>query len=234
MKNRSVNDFNRVASVYDTLASLVFGRNLIKSQLHFLDTIPDEATVLILGGGSGELLQTLLQQKPHCQVVYVDASERMIELARQRVQNSARVTFVCGTEDTQLPAPVFTVIITNFYLDLFTPTSLQKIIMRLRTLLAPGGQWLVTDFVNPSALWQKLLLKSMYLFFRIVSNIEASHISDWPEMLSNARLSGQAAKTFYRGMIKSVVFQEASPRLHSPVDNERHLSGDRDPQSLRA
>jgi tRNA (cmo5U34)-methyltransferase len=117
MKDHIVNDFNGIASVYDALASMVFGKNLIKSQHHFLHVIPDYATVLIVGGGSGELLQTLLQQKPKCQVVYVDASERMIELARQRVQNAARVTFLCGTESVEMPVPAFTVVITNFYLS---------------------------------------------------------------------------------------------------------------------
>jgi ubiquinone/menaquinone biosynthesis C-methylase UbiE len=219
MKDHTVNDFNGIASVYDALASLVFGKNLIKSQQHFLPVIPDDATILIVGGGSGELLQTLLQQKPRCRVVYVDASERMVELARRRVQNSVRVTFLCGTENVEMPVPAFTVVITNFYLDLFTQQSLPEIITRLRSLLVPGALWLVTDFVKPTKLWQKLLLKGMYLFFRMVSNIEASHISDWQEMLGNAGLSCQVEKTFYYGMIKSIVFRETTSRLHSSEDN---------------
>lgn len=219
MKDRPVNDFNRIASVYDALASLVFGKSLIKSQHHFLYVVPDDATVLIVGGGSGELLQTLLQQKPRCRVVYVDASEKMVELARQRVQNSARVTFLCGTENVGMPVPAFTAVITNFYLDLFTPQSLPGIITRLRSLLAPGALWFVTDFVKPMKLWQKLLLKSMYLFFRMVSNIEASRISDWQQMLDTAGLSCQAEKIFYHGMIKSIILRETTSRLHSPGDN---------------
>lgn len=219
MKDHTVNDFNGIASVYDALASVVFGKNLIKSQHHFLHVIPDDATVLIVGGGSGELLQTLLQQKPQCRVVYVDASERMIKLARQRVHNAARVTFLCGTESVEMPVPAFTVVITNFYLDLFAQQSLQRIITRLRSLLVPGALWFVTDFVKPTKLWQKLLLKSMYLFFRIVSNIEASRISDWQGMLGTAGLSYQAEKTFYHGMIKSMVFRETTFRLHNPGDN---------------
>jgi ubiquinone/menaquinone biosynthesis C-methylase UbiE len=219
MKDRAVNDFNRIASVYDALASLVFGKKLIKSQHHFLHVIPDDATVLIVGGGSGELLQTLLQQKPQCQIVYVDASERMVELARQRVRNAARVAFLCGTENVEMPVPAFTVVITNFYLDLFTQQSLAGIIRRLRSLLVPGGLWFVTDFVKPTKLYQKLLLKGMYLFFRMVSNIEASRISDWQEMLGTAGLSCQGEKTFYHGMIKSIVFRETTSRLHSPEDN---------------
>jgi len=219
MKDHAVNDFNRIASVYDALASVVFGKNLIKAQHHFLQVIPDDATVLIVGGGSGELLQTLLQQRPGCQVVYVDASERMVELARQRVQNSAQVTFLCGTENVDMPWRAFTVVITNFYLDLFTQQSMQKIITRLRSLLVPGALWLVTDFVTPTKLWQKILLKSMYLFFRITSNIEASRISDWQEMLGNAGLSCQQTKAFYHGMIKSAVFRKTISHQHSPGDS---------------
>jgi tRNA (cmo5U34)-methyltransferase len=234
MKKRTVNDFNRIASIYDALASLVFGKTLLKAQYHFLNIIPDEATILILGGGSGELLQTLLQQKPQCQVIYVDAAERMIALAKQRVKNSSRVTFLCGTEETQLPVKVVTVIITNFYLDLFTPSSLERVVIRLRTLLAPGGVWLATDFVEPSTVWQKLLLNTMYRFFKIVSNVEASHIPDWPGIITKAGLSTAAAKTFYGGMIKSVVLQEAISHLHNPVDSEKHPLDALDQQSSRA
>jgi ubiquinone/menaquinone biosynthesis C-methylase UbiE len=219
MKDHAVNDFNRIASVYDALASVVFGKNLVKSQYHFLPVIPDDATVLIMGGGSGELLQTLLQQKPGCQVVYVDASERMVALARRRVQNSARVTFLCGTENVEMPGPAFTVVITNFYLDLFTQQSLQRVITRLRSLLAPGALWLVTDFVTPTRLRQKLLLKSMYLFFRIMSNVEASRISDWQKMLGDAGLSCQETMTFYHGMIKSAIFRATTSHQRNPVDS---------------
>ncbi|MBT1685413.1 class I SAM-dependent methyltransferase [Dawidia soli] len=222
MSDRTVNDFNHIASVYDTLASLVFGKNLTQSQHHFLHVIPESATVLIVGGGSGELLQTLLREKPHCRVVYVDASEKMIGLARQRVQNSPRVTFLCGTEEVQMPLRAFTVIITNFYLDLFTQQSLCRITARLRSLLAPEGLWLVTDFVRPKRRWQKLLLKTMYLFFRIVSNIEASNISDWEEMVRSTGLFCQAKELFYKGMIQGVVFRDAISPLHSPADSGRH------------
>lgn len=223
MNDRVVNDFDRIASVYDTLASLVFGKNLTRSQHHFLHVIPENATVLILGGGSGELLQTLLRQKPHCQVVYVDASEKMIGLARLRVQNSPKVTFLRGTEEVQMPLPAFTVIITNFYLDLFTQQSLRRITPRLRSLLVPEGLWLVTDFVDPIRRWQKVLLKTMYLFFRIVSNIEASHISDWEKMITSTGLSCQAKEIFYKGMIQSVVFRDATFPTHNPAGSGRHL-----------
>jgi tRNA (cmo5U34)-methyltransferase len=216
LKKHVVNDFNRIASVYDALASLVFGKSLIKAQHFFLDMIPAEATVLILGGGSGELLQTLLQQKPRCRVVYVDAAEKMIALARRRVKDSSRVTFLCGTEETPLPVEVVTVIITNFYVDLFTPVSLRRIVTRLQAVLAPNGMWLVTDFVTPAGVWQRLLLATMYRFFKMVSNVEASHISDWPEIMRAAGLSAQVEKMFYSGMIKSVVLQKATFRPHSP------------------
>jgi tRNA (cmo5U34)-methyltransferase len=219
MKHGAINDFNRIASVYDTLASLVFGKVLTQSQHHFLYIIPENATVLVIGGGSGELLQTLLEKKPHCQVVYVDASEKMIALARQRVKNSSRVTFLCGTEEIEMPRPSFTVIITNFYLDLFTVQSLQRIIIRLRALMTPGGLWLVTDFVNPAKLWQRILLKSMYIFFRTASNIEASHIADWEKIMQSTGLFCQAKKMFYTEMIRSAVFRDATSPLRNPEDN---------------
>jgi ubiquinone/menaquinone biosynthesis C-methylase UbiE len=216
MNQRAVNDFDSIASVYDTLASLIFGKSLRRSQLCFLPYVPDGASVLIVGGGSGELLAALLHQKPTCRVTYVDASAAMIARARKRVQGSGHVTFVHGTEHAVSPVQRFQVIITNFYFDMFLPHSLAKVITHLKLLLAEDGAWLVTDFLGQHKWWQRLLLKTMYVFFRVASNIEASAISDWQQHLYDEGLRCQRRKLFFHGFISSTIFKLAYSSTRSP------------------
>ncbi|MEP5106138.1 MAG: methyltransferase type 12, partial [Ekhidna sp.] len=52
-----VNDFDFVAPIYDRLSKLVFGKSLIKAQAYHLKVIGDKDRVLILGGGTGKLLE---------------------------------------------------------------------------------------------------------------------------------------------------------------------------------
>src|SRR6187402_1340927 len=78
-----MNGFDRLAPVYDKLAGLVFGKAIVDAQLVFLDRVRAGDRILILGGGTGWLLEKLLRKQPVCEVWYVESSSRMIELTRQ-------------------------------------------------------------------------------------------------------------------------------------------------------
>ncbi|MEZ4686196.1 MAG: hypothetical protein R3B47_09055 [Bacteroidia bacterium] len=58
--------FNRLAPVYDFLASLVFGNRIRQAQRWLLDFIPEGSSILILGGGTGWILEELAE-KAHIQ-----------------------------------------------------------------------------------------------------------------------------------------------------------------------
>src|SRR5258708_1136346 len=95
------------------------------AQQYFLGNIREHAKVLILGGGSGWLLANLLRLRQNCEVWYIDASEKMIALSRQKNKPEYRVHFIHGTE-LDIPLTIqFDVVITNFYFDLFTNHQLK-------------------------------------------------------------------------------------------------------------
>lgn len=202
---RGGGNFDSVASFYDRLSKLVFGNTLLEAQCHFLNTIPPNSTVLILGGGSGELLQRLLDAQPLCRVYYVDASAKMISLTQKRVGDVTNVTFIRGTEN-DIPAAVrVDVVITNFYLDLFSELTLQRVVEKIKSHLKPEGIWLATDFVKTSRIADKLLLKLMYIFFRVTSGIEASRLPEWEKEMRKYFM--ETASKYFRGeFVRSVVY----------------------------
>ncbi len=55
----TMNGFNRIAGVYDFLAKLVFGKHIRRSQEHFLKMVIQQNKVLVLGGGSGWILESI-------------------------------------------------------------------------------------------------------------------------------------------------------------------------------
>jgi ubiquinone/menaquinone biosynthesis C-methylase UbiE len=122
-------------------------------------------------------------------------------LAREKNKNPSNVNFIVGTEQN-IPDRIYTVVITNFYLDMFPDSTLQHIIQKIKTHLRPGAQWLVTDFVLKKS-WHKIMLWTMYRFFRFVTRIEARNLPHWEKHIEQAGLREVDAKVFFNGFIKS-------------------------------
>lgn len=202
--------FDWIAPVYDGLAFVVFGRQLQRAQAVFLDQIPADASVLLLGGGTGWLLEQVLTRCRPKRVVYLDASAQMVARASRRMVQRAimgSVEFRVGNETKLKPGERFDLILTPFVLDLFTEQTLRsQLIPHLLSVLKPGGLWLVTDFVQTQVWWQRALLWMMICFFRLTAGIEARHLSDWQGLLTESGLICQERRRQVGGMVSAEVW----------------------------
>jgi len=205
--------FNYVAPFYDRLAHLVFGRTLERAQLALLGRFSTGGNWLLVGGGTGWLLEQVLNYCGPTTVLYLEASERMLELARKRIDNQAfltKIEFRLGTETALTEADSFDVILTPFVLDLFTEDWLHnQMIPCLLKTLKPSGFWLATDFVPTTVWWHRLLVKTMQLFFQVTAGIQSHRLSDWMPLLKT-RLHLVAQQAALNGMIQSALFKQSS------------------------
>lgn len=196
--------------MYDSLASMVFGRSLARAQALFLDRIPAGASVLIVGGGTGWLLEPLLAKGQPDRIVYLDASARMVARATRRLLNRqllGTVEFRVGDETMLQSTDQFDVVITPFVLDLFTAQTLRtRLLPRLRAALKPGGQWLVTDFVPATGWGKKTLIQTMIWFFRLTANIEARHLANWQPLMAEMNLTLQERSSQLGGLVSAEVW----------------------------
>lgn len=199
--------FDLIAPLYDTLSRVVFGRSLERAQLVFLPEIPLNASILLVGGGTGFLLAEVLT---HCQpsrVLFLEASAKMLTRARRRVQQHplvGRVEFRHGTEVSLPSGEVFGVVIVPFVLDLFPAATLRSnLLPPLLRATAPGGRWLVTDFIHSPSPRHRLILKTMYRFFRLVSGVEARQLPDWPRLLAEAGLTSEEQAVAAGGQVQT-------------------------------
>ncbi|GAB4016582.1 class I SAM-dependent methyltransferase [Spirosoma koreense] len=183
-------NFDWIAPVYDALAFVVFGNRLQQAQTVFLNRIPVGASILIVGGGTGLLLEQVLQRCRPQHVLYLETSARMVALASRRIlrkQVPGSVEFRVGDETTLLPTEQFDVILTPFLLDLIPePVFRSQLIPCIRRGLKPGSLWLVTDFINTDKGWQKALLWSMIRFFRLTAGIKTRRLADWQRILTES------------------------------------------------
>jgi tRNA (cmo5U34)-methyltransferase len=214
MEQQSLKGFDVLAPVYDRFASLVYGTAIREAQVFFLKTIPSSGNVLILGGGTGWLLVELLRMRPQCKVWYIEASAKMIEQAQKKLsqEQQGRVTFIQGTQDSIPQGMQFDVVITAFFLDLFSPATLRRVIDAIELSLMPEGVWLVADFVERNVSWQRLLLKMMYTFFRWCCGIEARQLPPWEQYMDNLQWEEKEEQLFFGGFIKSVRYSRQRNR----------------------
>lgn len=200
-----LNGYNSIATIYDLLAKLLFGGRIWESQLHFLNTIQGKENILILGGGTGWILIEILKRHASCRIWYIDASSKMIAMSRVSVNNDKRVHFIHGTEDDIPASTKFDRVITNFYIDMFSEISLRKAIAKIQLSLNPNADWIVTDFVTDHW-WQKMLLKVMYLFFRITTNVETMNLPNWERAIHESGFTEKSSKHFCRDFIKATLY----------------------------
>lgn len=169
------NHFNLVAPFYDRLARLVFGRDLLNAQEFFLNEISVKDRVLIVGGGSGEILRhPALQQAS--QIDFVELSEAMVRKAKAQPIDKSSIQFY--VKDIRDHEGQYDWVICNFFLDCFQEESLHNILEKLKPLLKAEGQMLVTDFHLSYKREHRFLLYLMISFFRYTANLEASKLLD--------------------------------------------------------
>lgn len=180
-------NFDRVAASYRWLETIVFGGKLQQARLAFVRQIALPRRVLIVGEGNGQFLAELLRVHPGVPVDCIESSARMIELAR-RAMGAREVTFIEADVRTfALAEDSYDLIVTHFLFDCFPEETLVPLIRRLAGAATSDAHWLVADFCYPARgwrrFWGRFLIAAMYLFFRVVANIEARRLVDYRPLL---------------------------------------------------
>jgi tRNA (cmo5U34)-methyltransferase len=202
-----LNSFNVIAGVYDKLARIVFGKAIVDAQLFYLRKISECKNVLIIGGGTGLVALRVLEMYPQTTITYVEASEKMIALTKNKVnQFSGRITFIHGTEKSIPSSNFYDGVITHFFLDLFPDKELTEVIRSIKEKTR-NALWLVTDFESEGRRWQRLLLWTMYGFFRITAGVQAKSLPAWRIALQKAGISELENRRFYSGFIVAGLFR---------------------------
>lgn len=195
-----MNDFDKIAGFYDPLKRLAFGKKLDKAATHFLNHIGEGDRVLVLGGGSGEMLDAITNE---AQIIYLEKSSLMIRNAKEYAHKN--VTFHCG-DFMEFEGKVgFDWVVCPYFLDVFESENLKLVIHEIQGLLSKEGKLIVADF-QKGKWYQNLFVSLMYLFFRWTTNIENKSLNNIHEMIMRGGFSEIYSKCFVNGMVFSRVY----------------------------
>lgn len=204
-----MSDFNAIAPYYDLLAALIFGNQLVSIQQSSLKYFHSHQRVMIIGGGTGRAFKGF---EHRCRsILYLEPSEKMIFQAQKNLNNSL-VTFKRGKIEEVQPTESFDLVITNFVMDVFNKKELEQFIGEVEMRMAPDGLWIVSDFALNKRqgyyYFKKQLIKLMYGFFSVVSNLNNNTLYDYRNILSGRGYREIEYHEIYGGFIFSSVFRK--------------------------
>lgn len=178
--------FDLLAPIYPGMERVLAGTRLQRCRTAWIGELAGARRLLIAGVGHGPALAVVLWRHPQLHVTCVDASARMLAVARRRARRAGldmtRLEFVhAALPGWQPPAGAFDAIATHFFLDCFTPEQLGPVVATLARAAAPDVRWIVSDFTLPPrgpARWRALAVhRLMYVFFRITTQLAARRVT---------------------------------------------------------
>lgn len=178
--------FNWLAPHYRWMEWVLAGNKLQQCRTAFLPQQANSTNVLILGEGNGRFLVECRRILRSARIVCLDASERMLDLARQRLHRSglgtANVEFLTMDALTWAPPQhCFDLIVTHFFLDCFRSEQLGLLLPRLASSAGPEASWLLADFQIPQSGLARcravIIHRLMYWFFGVATRLPARRLT---------------------------------------------------------
>jgi hypothetical protein len=108
------------------------------------------------------------------------------------------------------PEEKYDLVVTHFFLDCLTQRDLESLIHRISPTLPPCAIWLLSDFRVPSGpmrLPAKLVIRTLYLAFRILTGLRTTHLPDHATPLAHAGLTRVAYHHRLAGLLTTEIWQ---------------------------
>lgn len=196
-----------LAPYYRAMEFMAAGGKLQRCRVEFLHAVPAPRRVLLAGEGPGRFLAECLRRFPDAEVVVVDASGRMLDLAGKGVK-SERVEFVhADLLEWSAPDESFDLVVTHFFLDCLTADELSRVVEKIGGFASTEGNWLYADFSHAAggpARWRtRVIITLLYGFFRVVTGLRARDLILPDEALKKAGFRKNACRSYEWGLLKS-------------------------------
>ncbi|WP_129715935.1 class I SAM-dependent methyltransferase [Pedobacter sp. SYP-B3415] len=201
--------YDRISGIYDQMSRLIFGRAQVRAQTDQLDYLAAGERILIVGGGTGWILDELGKITRRLHIVYLEQSSRMVGLSKKREPGKHMIEFVTGSAFDYNTDDLFDVVFTPFIFDHFDQTGAEALFTNLHRLLRGNGLWVYTDFCalkSSDQLWKRLLMSAMYAFFRQLNIVKVKGMPDIIELFEKNGYRRTNHRTYYGKLIESCVY----------------------------
>lgn len=206
-----INHYDKIAKHYDFLSRLVFFKSQVNAQINQLKYIPKNSHILIVGGGTGWILEEIAKiHASGLHIVYVEASTKMTALSKQKNSGSNTVDFFTMNIENFATHNTFDIILTPFLFDNFTVDDAKSVFKKLHDILKNNGLWFFTDFniQGKSSWWKLLFIKFMYQFFTFFKIINTQSLVNIAPYFKEHNYTAIDSKLYYGSFIEGIVYQK--------------------------
>lgn len=190
----SNNNYGPVAKVYEKLAQLYSWGQVLESKRAQLKYMLPGQEVLYVGAGGGE--DVLLAAEKGVNVTVIELSQEMLTRIEQKVKGenlSQRVTLIQGDAFEHQKSEGYDAVVANYFLNVFTESTMQKMLAHLRSLIRPQGLMMIADFAPPQGGLVNQSLHKVYhalavSVFHLVANNPFHEIYDYTDLLAELEL----------------------------------------------
>lgn len=206
-----MNDFNKIAWIYDSLAKWVYRGNILKSQIEFLPLIQNNQRILIIGGGTGQVLETMNALGIPLAIDFIEPSSEMMSMAKKRTKELSNfdVRFFQTEFESFHSNQRYDWICCFYFLDLFNENSLKVNLELISNYMGDDSLLIVSDFqYHEDSWWQNALSKVMHGFFKMVAQLESGELKDINESIIEAGYKKIKEAAFFSQFIFSAVYKK--------------------------
>ena len=193
-------DYNHIVWIYDRLAKFIFGKKQELAKQAFLIKIPEKAKILIVGGGTGKILDYLRDLDKQLEVDFVDLSANMIFQAKKRDVAYMQVNFYQQSV-LDLKTTNYDVVITNFFFDQFSYHQANLILQNIKLKIKPKGILIFSDFINTKYLRDKVVTRIMFFFFKLTAKIRTNTFPPYDLLFFEQGFYAVASKKISRNIL---------------------------------
>ena len=195
------NNFNLIAPYYDRIARLVFGDGILESQKRLIDELEEAGELLILGGGTGQVLSAV---PLGCSITYIEKSEKMLQIALRKAP-ALSIEFINRDFLEWETDKTYDFLFCPFFLDCFNHSNLSYVLSKCKKLLKTDGRLLVADFDYSNT--NRLLNVLMHFFFKVFASLESNKLKNIDAEIQKKGFLLQKEDFFVRGMIFSRIYR---------------------------
>lgn len=211
-QKRIAKGFNMVAPFYDFIVFLVFGKTFARLQREVFSFLTQKKHCLIVGGGSGEILELAINAELAKQFFYADLSDRMLLKAKKRAAKYATTSVEFSSDWKDWQHKRFDYIILPFVLDCYQQHEVSEMIQDFKKCLSHDGRILLFDFnqeqnfgYQPS-FFKDAFIKLLYWFFKLTAGFESDQLPPFNLIFQAQGFKTETRITAYNEWIQGVVF----------------------------
>ena len=200
-------NYKYLAWIYDWLAKLVFGNKLELAKQGLLSEIPLGAKILVVGGGTGSIIEYLAKLNKQLRLDFVEQSKYMLGYAQKRNAENLDIKFY-NQSILDLELNGYDVVITNFFFDQFRQDEALNILRHIKLRLNASGVVIFSDFIKSSHPWDKFVVWFMFAFFRLTTAISTKTLLPFDDMFTTLGFWAKSSTKISRNIIATTYSQD--------------------------